>query len=426
MRDGAFIVGNGDDAVFVDDLRLLHVEGDAALCLALALQDLREFDGVFDEADEVGVLRLCFPIAFRDRRDGLVGHAVTGADDGGHDAALDDVPLRVDGHEAGERKARDTLIERADIVGKGGGEHGQDAVGEVDARPAREGLVVDGAVPLDIVRDVGDMHAEIKFPVLFADGDRVVDVARVLAVHGDDEFVPKIDASREIVERRALGLPFGGLEHLGRKFLFQAVSADERRFLHEEIAAFSENFHHFARGHSSAETADVGDHFRAVCGTLAAVARDEDVGGELPVIGVKRAARPFAAEGADQFGIAALGDGEYFAFVAEAPALSEDEHAVLVVCAAQRAMGDEQVVERGVVGDKKAEPAFVSRDGAGQSAELRGGAEAAGQVTVDRTLLYERAQQFADGGRGLSLEMQFFGDVLLRQKGEGAVAYLLQ
>lgn len=122
------------------------------------------------------------------------------ADDGGHHAPLENFSLFVDRHKAGKSETRYAFVERADIVGERGGEHGQDAVGKIDAGAAGVCFVVDGAMPFYIVRDIGNVYAQIKFSVFLADGDGVVDVARVLAVHGDDEFVPKIDAPRQIFE----------------------------------------------------------------------------------------------------------------------------------------------------------------------------------------------------------------------------------
>ena len=200
------------------------------------------------------------------------------ADDGGHHAPLEDLALFVNGHEAGQGEPRNALVERADVVGERGGEHGKDTVGEIDARAARICLVVDDAVPFDIVGDVRDVHAQIEFSVFLADGDGIVDVARVLAVHGDDELVPEIDASRKIVEGGAQRLFFGGVQDLFGELLFEVMGADERFFLDEEVAALAEHFDDLARGHAPVKGADVRNDLCPARSALAAVARDEDIG----------------------------------------------------------------------------------------------------------------------------------------------------
>ena len=195
VRDGALVFGDDDLAVHIQNFRLFEVHRDAALRGARVLQNFRKAHRRVDHLDKVGVLFHRLLVALIELGDFGVRHAVAGADDGGGDAALYDLAAPIDLHEAGEGEPFHALVEGADAVGEGGRQHGQHAVGEVDARPALERLLVEDAVPRHIVRHVRDMHAQREDTVLFGNGDGVVDVARVLAVDGDDELPAKIEAA---------------------------------------------------------------------------------------------------------------------------------------------------------------------------------------------------------------------------------------
>lgn len=79
------------------------------------------------------------------------------------------------------------------------GSMGRTRSGKYTLVPRDSGLLVQRAAPLYIVRNVRDMHGEeIIFSVLApGNAHRVVEVARVVAVDGDDKFVPEIPPPRE-------------------------------------------------------------------------------------------------------------------------------------------------------------------------------------------------------------------------------------
>ena len=89
------------------------------------------------------------------------------------------------------------------------------------------------------------MHAEIIFSVLLFNGNRVVDVACVFAVYGDDKMVAQIDAP--FARKLFLCGFIGVFQNLFGKFLAQIVRADERKLFGKEIAARSERFHDFGK-----------------------------------------------------------------------------------------------------------------------------------------------------------------------------------
>ena len=178
MRDGALIFGDDDFAVHIQNFRLFEVHRDAALRGARVLQNFCEAHRRVDHPDKVGVFFYGLLVAFIELGDFGVRHAVAGADDGGGDAALYDLAAPIDLHEAGEGEPFHALVEGADAVGEGGRQHGQHAVGEVDARPAPEGLFVENAVPRHIVRHVRDVHAERKMPS-FSETEMASSMSRV-------------------------------------------------------------------------------------------------------------------------------------------------------------------------------------------------------------------------------------------------------
>ena len=204
------------------------------------------------------------------------------------------------------------------------------------------------------------------------------------------------------------------------------MCTDERRLFHKEIAALAEDFYNFARGHASVKGADMRHDLCAARSALAAIARDEDVGRKLSVVGMDGAARSFTAESPDELRIAAFYDGKDFSLVVTASALFEGEHNVLVVSAAQSAVRDEEIFKLGIIGDKKAEPAFISRDRAADGAELFGGSVSSAQVAIDFTFARKRAQKVAYCESSFAFKMKFFCDFILCEKGKGAVAYFLK
>ena len=76
------------------------------------------------------------------------------------------------------------------------GQHRDHLVGDVHARAARERLVVERGAGPHVVRDVGDVHADLDEPAVQGlDADRVVEVLRVLAVDRVHELAAQIESA---------------------------------------------------------------------------------------------------------------------------------------------------------------------------------------------------------------------------------------
>ena len=228
MGDGALGGGEADLHAVKADVRLAHVQVDAAAGGAPLYQDLGEGAHVFEEGQKVRVFGAKRLVSAEDGRDLGIGHAGAGADDAAFDAAFRHLPLPIDGHEAGEGQPVFPLPQRADVVRKRFGEHGDDAVGKIHAGAAAVRLGVEGAAAGDVVRHVGNVHAEKEAVPFPPHGDGVVKVARVVAVDGDDGLFAKVGAPLACD-----GKGCGALcprEHLLRKFFRQLLRTDDRLF----------------------------------------------------------------------------------------------------------------------------------------------------------------------------------------------------
>ena len=71
---------------------------------------------------------------------------------------------------------------------------------EIDRGAALVGFLVERAAFLHVVRDVGDVHAQPVVAVLQPlDRDRIVEVARVLAVDRDDRAIAEVGAAGDVL-----------------------------------------------------------------------------------------------------------------------------------------------------------------------------------------------------------------------------------
>ena len=137
------------------------------------------------------------------RQDGVdvgVGHPRVAVDHAVVHLVADDVALAVDLHQAGLHQPIDVRIQAAQPGRELRREHVHGALGKVDRRAALVGLLVERAAFGNVMGDVGDVHAEpvvaVRQPL---DRDRVVEIARVLAVDGDGRQRPEIGPAADVL-----------------------------------------------------------------------------------------------------------------------------------------------------------------------------------------------------------------------------------
>jgi hypothetical protein len=226
----------------------------------------------------------------------LVGEAGGAA----HQAAAEAVPglgpVRGDAHLDEQAAALLGGAEAAPAVGQRLRQHRHDAVGEVDAVAALASRVVERCAGADVVRDVSDRDDQAE-PVSVGLGvDRIVEVARVLAVDGDERRVAQVGAVAERGRAGGGGFAQGGVGELGRDVVrVDAHEADRARVAHRAQPL------HDARG-LQAETLvrERGgqDDLARLCGHVFA-RRDDPLGFRAAVGGHDAGGRRSGAEDAD-------------------------------------------------------------------------------------------------------------------------------
>jgi len=86
----------------------------------------------------------------------------------------------------------------ADISGEFERQHGDGAVGEVDAGTAQAGFLIERGVGCDVLGDIGDVDLQFEIVVgQLADQDCVVEVAGGFTVDGDDGESAEVAAAVE-------------------------------------------------------------------------------------------------------------------------------------------------------------------------------------------------------------------------------------
>ena len=146
------------------------------------------------------------------RVDVRVGHPLVAVDDPVVELHADDVAVASDLHQARLHQPIHVRLERAQSRRQLRRKHVDGPFREIDRRAALVRLGVERAALLDVVRDVGDVHAQPVVPVgQPLERDRIVEVARVLAVDGHRRLRPEVGAAIEVArpdrgaQRRGLG-----------------------------------------------------------------------------------------------------------------------------------------------------------------------------------------------------------------------------
>ena len=151
------------------------------------------------------------------------------------------------------RQPVDPLAQRAEVVRQLLRQHGNDAVGQVDARAAPVRLAVERRVGEDVVRDIGDVHAEQPVLVATLERDGVVEVARGHRVDRDDRGrLPQIEALARLL-RTGRFERLGFVPRLLREARRDPEFGQDRRVLDGGVSRAAEDAAHaeprLRRGH---------------------------------------------------------------------------------------------------------------------------------------------------------------------------------
>ena len=188
------------------------IEIDGATFFAALIHEDGEFFHAFEVLDERRVARAGFGVAFENRVDFGVGHARGRADYAFDDFEAFNAAGRIKLHDATEDQAVFMGAKAADVGGEFLRQHGDGAIGKVDAVAAQTGFQIEGGVGLDVFGHVGDVDLELVAAVgAIGDENGVIEVAGGFAVDGDDGQAAEIGAA--------------GDYHLGRDARLMRASA---------------------------------------------------------------------------------------------------------------------------------------------------------------------------------------------------------
>ena len=164
-----------------------EIEVDRAAPAPRVVQDREQLLHLLEHRHQRRVLLQQRRIAIRqDPVHRRVGHPLVAVDDAVVELVAHDLPVAIDLHQARLHEPIDVRVQAAQPRRQLGREHVDGALGKVDRRAALVGLAVERAAFVDVVRDIRDVHAQPEVAVRqLLDRDRVVEIARVLAIDGD-------------------------------------------------------------------------------------------------------------------------------------------------------------------------------------------------------------------------------------------------
>ena len=188
-------------AVVDDDFRLGQVEIDRPPPLAAPVQHVEQLRHQLELRDEVAVLlHQLRRLRRQNRVDVRVGHARRGVDDAVVELVPDDGAVGVDFHQARLHEPIDARVEAADAGGQLRGKHVNGALGKIHRRRPLVPFLIERGAFGHVMRHVGDVHAEPVMSVRqLLDADRIVEVARMLAIDGDRDRLPEIGAPFDVL-----------------------------------------------------------------------------------------------------------------------------------------------------------------------------------------------------------------------------------
>ncbi len=283
------------------------------------------------------------------------------------------------------------------------------------------GFVVQGAARVHIVADVGDRHDQAPAAALAAlHVDRVVEVAGVLAVDGDQ---------RQVAQVHPVGL--GGMGHLGAEALGLLLHAVRPLMGNLEAAQGHVHFHarlirggdDFFQPHQHIVVpgrvlGDLGAHVVAGARLQTVVVLHQHFLGDAPVLRIDKGHAGLFAIATDDLGDRPLGDlDDARLFLAEAvEAGHADQHPVAVHNLLHLARRQKQVLTVGVVGDQEAETVPVGLHPAGDQVHARSDADLAVAVLHQLAVAQHRLETAFQPHFAVFAHLQDVGELMLAER----------
>ena len=182
------------------DFGLGEIEVDRAAAPPAQVENLEQLAHQLEQRHQRRVLGHRLRITVRENRvHGRVRHPRIAVDDAVVELGVRHLAHPRDFHQARLHETVDARIQRAEPRRQLRGEHVQGALGEVHRGAALVGFGVERAALVDVVRHVGDVHAEQIVPVRqLLKRDRIVEVARVLAVDRHRLAMAEVSAPADV------------------------------------------------------------------------------------------------------------------------------------------------------------------------------------------------------------------------------------
>ncbi len=327
-----------DAAVLVaDDLRLGGLEVDRAALGALLQQCAVDLVQVQQMRHQIGAGFGLRPAGIGQHSRHLgVGQPRMRADDRRIELVGVDRAFAVDDHVADHRQPILLRVERAQAVGQLLRQHRNHPPREVHRSGALVGIVVDRLARLDVVADVGDgddqppaFEQTLAAPA--REGlavHRVVEVARVLAVDGDQRHVAQVDAVAPVGGAQLVGQRRGLRQRLGRETVRHLVLAHRDLDLHARVVDLAQHLDdaaHRLRIHRR-RLGQLDRHHLPHRGIGGSVLRHHDVLAVAPVFGRHQPDAGFVQQPADDRRLAPFDDVEHAPLGAALAVVAHDAH----------------------------------------------------------------------------------------------------
>ena len=324
-----------------------------------------------------------------------VGQARVRPDHRGVEAVVLDLAGGRDRHVGHHGKALDLRVERAQAVGELLGQHRDDAAREVHRVAAVEGVLVERAGGVDIVRDVGDGDDQAVALALALAIHRVVEVLGGLAVDGDQRQLGEVLAPGPVLLAHHVGQLARLRLGLGRELVGQVVLAQRDLDLHAGVGVVAEHLDDAADrlGELGGLLDQLDGDDLPGLGLLAPARGDQDVLRQAAVLGHDDHHAVLVDHAADDAAVGAFEHLDQLAFGTAAAVLAGDahDHAVAVQQLAHL-LGAEEDVGLTVVATQEAEAVGVTLDAALDEVGLGRQQVGIAAVAHDLAIALHRAQ----------------------------------
>ncbi|VWC36931.1 hypothetical protein BPS26883_06741 [Burkholderia pseudomultivorans] len=406
-----------------DDIRLGRVEVDRAALLARGEQRLVDAVQVLQVRQQLRPACGLRPFRVRQhRRDFRIGQTRGRMDDGRIELVRLDLAARRDHDVAREHAAVDLRIQRAQAVRQFLRQHRDHAAREIDRRAALERVGVEPAARLHVVRHVGDRDDQPE-AVAAADldrlaVDRIVEVARVLAVDRHERHVAQVDAEAQVGRAHLVRQRGGIVERRLAELVRHAVLAHRDLDLHARIVDVAEHLDDAAeRLRMAAREIGQLDDDDLPDLRLLHVLRDQDVVADALVFGRDDQRAVLVEQAADHALVRALGHLDDMPFGAAAAVVADDprQHAVVVHHLLHLAVRQEQVI-LAVVADHEAVAVAMALHATGDEVRRMGELVMPALVEADLAVALHRGDAPEEPFALLTLDRQGFGDVVGGQR----------